>query len=1445
MPPISTPQTQLSLTPMGGVGAQVGQAPHPGNNSISLGLLLDFLVQKTYHELSVLGELLPRKMDMERKIEIVKFARSTRQAFVRLLALVKWASSAAKVDKCAAISAFLDQQSLLFVDTADMMARMARENLVNARLPNFSLPCAVDVLTTGCYRRLPTCIKEKIVPPDPITSNEKASVLQRLNQIIQHRLVTSELPPTLVNLTIAEGRAKFHVPQEFEATLTLMGDDPAIPWRLLNIDILVSDPDTGDGKVLVHSMQVNYIHQLVQSRLFSDEKPLTDMYNCLHVFCQSLQLEVLNSQAQRLIRERWGEHVMIEKYMAGQCLTLAYWRAQSFGNDGKQEKYTLSVGIDSSDAAKPLQVNHEPPLPTEEAEHVNQAIRCDRLSIERLLVETVLVRSKIKLQELQTVLQRDLIFTKSTIEGTPALLYLPIVEPCSPAEYLTVSVDLQTGVLQPNIAHCETGLLEEIEECLNSDPSKLASFQYIATLRTLILMEHCKQSVQLLPVRCWEKLPLVAVSGEHPLNKLSSKRLYLQLMRHSSYYIVVDFKNKGPHQDEIEARYHLMRVRSASFYDQSNVTMDMTSTSEADTAETYLAPLSLLAIDPKGCIHGPDTYAPVKQDSNAYKRKLMSVGSSLKRQRYSTHCEYFQSELAHIVAMCDARIPYITLCEELTNANIPYQGVQVEAEGVGLVLRICELPSVEGVTAETNKALASSLLDCSFRLQPRGHGPWQVQLAFGNCPLSSTAPREQGSTRSVYLTYEAGSVVPVLKPFLLDWKAINRLYQPFLQLAEIISDPSQPMFRHVEVRSFNYQKLTLAYGKDKTSTMTVLVDPRDGRYRLLWGVVGASSTANCHVIVQHQLTQEFNEHQNLVRLISVLCETQSALQAICKLPTMPLLGATQQPQPVLMFSLLPQSSTHIRVVFRNTYCLDIHICKGKNTVSIRDGAYSMFDIMKVVDGFTPAAGLKAFLEMFVDESQLRRRSVSEDDNPPSPITMESSSDNFLPMQHSVPSPMNARVTGSGFAHPMTPPTATTSNPATPASPHTSVLSNQPYSMSPGPSGYPLASPPSIAAPSPSGVMLGTPSPGITESQTAHSPFTNMGLAMASPGTRNWPASPSMPGPSPVGRYGVAHSPGTAMTHSPGSSGINQQQGTPQATVPRPQPRILPHRSWAAAVPTILSHENLHKLFTPAPPPGVSGGTTSHMCSPIERFLGCVYLMRRCLNRQLQAYGETIHLTHIPVNEHGVTQFKSESLIYRITQNPTTMQTLQLQVNPHPDCKDPWSHDELQVLEKFFETKVGCPPYKYNAMVAFVRLLGAPTRILKDCIQLLRLELLPDRTLKWTIQWCLTIPPSAPPLAPVGTSAVVIKNKILFFIQLTRIGLTVPQGQEPQTVVIPILHDIQSNTTQHADLRNSPVTPSMHSVQNMMKRFNELYTNKTDCTIFAAVKDLMANLVIPH
>lgn len=136
--------------------------------------------------------------------------------------------------------------------------------------------------------------QDKIIPPDPITKAEKQTTLNQLNQILRHRLVTTDLPPQLANLTVgkfqaphiycdrhilcrneyvskhcnatfwcfiliindltwfcdlfaceANGRVKFRVEGEFEATLTVMGDDPDIPWRLLKLEILVEDKETG------------------------------------------------------------------------------------------------------------------------------------------------------------------------------------------------------------------------------------------------------------------------------------------------------------------------------------------------------------------------------------------------------------------------------------------------------------------------------------------------------------------------------------------------------------------------------------------------------------------------------------------------------------------------------------------------------------------------------------------------------------------------------------------------------------------------------------------------------------------------------------------------------------------------------------------------------------------------------------------------------------------------------------------------------------------------------------------------------------------------------------------------------------------------------------------------------------------------------------------------
>ena len=55
--------------------------------------------------------------------------------------------------------------------------------------------------------------------------------------------------------------------------------------------------------------------------------------------------------------------------------------------------------------------------------------------------------------------------------------------------------------------------------------------------------------------------------------------------------------------------------------------------------------------------------------------------------------------------------------------------------------------------------------------------------------------------------------------------------------------------------------------------------------------------------------------------------------------------------------VMPQSPTHLRIVFRNVYCIDLR-CHGNGVVAVRDGAYSVLDTSKVVEILTPIAGLK-------------------------------------------------------------------------------------------------------------------------------------------------------------------------------------------------------------------------------------------------------------------------------------------------------------------------------------------------------------------------------------------------------------------------------------------------------------------------------------------------------
>ncbi|XP_043223029.1 mediator of RNA polymerase II transcription subunit 14-like [Amphibalanus amphitrite] len=1380
-------------TPMEGGG---GGGPHgPTGGSISLGHLIDFIVQRTYHELTVLSELLPRKNDMERKIEIVQFASRTRQLCIRLLALVKWAGSVSKVDKSAGIMAFLDKQSMLFIDTADKLSQMARQELVAARLPTFHIPAAVEVLTTGSYSRLPLCIRERIVPAKAITPVEKATTLQRLDQIIEHRLVTADLPPQMLQLKIGGGRVRITVEHEFQVSLTLMGDGPTVPWTLLEIEILVEDKETGEGKSLVHPLQVHYLHQLVSSYLADSARPLHDIYTILHSFCQSLQLEVLHSQVVQLCRDRLGDNVRVHDYQPGRLLSVAYWREVTGREARSEPAYRVSLQADPADAGRPLLVTHWPPLQdSRSAEQAERAVRSDRLSLERLLVHTIHLRSRAVLADMREQLARlvQLPAEQLTLAGSPAVLSVPLLQPCLKGEHLLVAVDVHRGTLSAHVPLYETPVCEEVTAALNGDCSQLRAL--LTRLRFWVTLRRAEKTLQHLPASAHEALPLSYREG-HPLGRLPAHQIYVRLHRFPRRVLVVVCQERPGSPNSMTYSFYMVTVKPCSIEDGSE------DANERHLPKKYLKVLTFVELDTFLCLHGPGTVLEAGVAETPRQRAPSAPGSP---SRAAGSPAFFITELAQVVALCDEQIPCAALCSELSRQRVPHGGAAVDPSGQSRYIRLIDLPTVADVEPVAMEQLRRALLSATITQQEDKQGSrWAVEYVFHGAPARSQQRREQASRRLVHFWYPqpaVEAVSEVVDRLLADWRQMAELYALLLAYQQFVADDRQRgLSQLTEISSFTYRTLTLAYGPSRGSTVKVEYSSDEKRFRLSFGINARSSSAtNPHAMLRGQLEDLLNAERSLAQLMVALDSTYSPLVSLDKLSATPRLGVrSDRPlEPVPNFILLPQTAWHVRLVYRKTYCLSIHL-HSDELVSVRDGAFCVSDRSRPLDELTPLRNLSAFLAKYAADPSFSGVG-GEDDTPPSPTSLE------LDPPSAVPAPA-ARPSGSPaaharFAHPMTP--GSLSQPHTPASP---------LQPSPAP-----AAPVVSSSPAPSSTPLHAPSPGF------------------------------LPAPSPSH---VGHSPAAAGAMSPFTAQPLMSPavaGSP-AVSKAPATRLRP-----AAAPVMLSHESFDQLCTraPVPPAALRAAPDVMQVSPLERHLGCVYL-RAHLRKTLES-PSTPSIVRLQPTEQGVIMFKTTCLQCRVRLEPEHVQTLHLSVQPNPDSMEQWQPEEMQVLERYFETKVAVPPYRHNTLKTFITMLNRQAKVLRDFIRILQLEEITSdpnnpkaSAMNWSVEWCTTSHPAAlPALIPVGlVSLIIVGNKVLFFLQLTR-RLAAPTGSEPARIVLPVVYDMADNMTQCADKKDYQPNQVAQQVNQLMRRSSELAAQAGECSLFRAVHDVVHSFALP-
>ena len=330
---------------------------------------------------------------------------------------------------------------------------------------------------------------------------------------------------------------------------------------------------------------------------------------------------------------------------------------------------------------------------------------------------------------------------------------------------------------------------------------------------------------------------------------------------------------------------------------------------------------------------------------------------------------------------------------------------------------------------------------------------------------------------------------------------------------------------------------------------------------------------------------------------------------------------------------------------------------------------------------------------------------------------------------------------------------------------------------------------------------------------------------------------------------------------PGNSGqIGARSG-------QPRNRILPQRLWAGANPTPLTNKAFAELCRPSQlqPPGPNLAVSNVQLSPLHRFLGCVFL-RRSLQLEIKREDNvSLHMIqptsqNAPqqqgqVNDPGTTLFKvaeqpqAAGLTCKVSSSPNnSYQSLHLEVKPDLPVAQQWPHDMLHTLQKFFDVNVASPPYRPSAITAFCRILVCPINALKDIIAIMRYEMHPETVirdnLKWTCKLCLTMPPAAPPLIPLGQPGLLtLKDKMLLFLQLTRTNA--PPGstnttKEPLSFVIPLVYDIKANQT-------SVAQKEMNQVIGVAQRhLAQLSTTLSPqrCTLLPAVHDLLQKLTLP-
>ncbi|XP_065317157.1 uncharacterized protein LOC135925664 isoform X3 [Gordionus sp. m RMFG-2023] len=1561
--------------------------------SISFVMLLDFSVQRTYHDIMILSEILPRKIDFERKKEIIMFSDKTRKHLIRLLGIIRWIKHQINFDKCDKIISFLDNQNSIFIDTADFLANLSRNTLTQARLPKYLMREATNVIVNGTYPFLPLCIKKRVLNKTHLSQTEKQLLFNRLHISIHCRLLLEGLPPLMKIKYIASGKVCLYVEHEFNIilTLNLNSEDPLVyenlintnyiiiqdlcaNWRLLRLDILIMQNKGSDFHIkdkqsiksadiitndaIINDAQIKFLQNYLQIKLITKStkeklSPLWQLYDFLHSFCQGLILESIYSQLTKLFFQKFdGINLKILKYKPNCELCFSYWNhdvntifgqelhsARKYGQISKETTKSLSqyserfmkfykIKISKSQTdlyetfnfieKNSLKISHYPEaLINLVAKSLEERIKAGKRNINFNNPENH------SLNFYKWLTKHGFIFDNLDEKGND-------YSKCR----LLSSLELPRCFLREKYKKCDEYSARELEPGYDIE-LLIERIIKIRVLHKLIILQGIlniilrfnddKSHIKIMNIRDFDE------------NNFNKQYPYLQVSldyAHDASEKIIFFNNKSNGMFKINvSKYpdvngHLFPLLEKYFniafekyihdylFDYQNTTLDELKSEELTNIGpsqnkdgTYSHFLELIRITRliystlkiyilsskliKSVYH-LSSYINIRFNHFNHNNNPITVAYShfinniikhnripLSKMETNTNVQKDNGDIIlliislskfkayHIVVTYNVNSQYNNIffclaCAKLTVNNRP----NMDKENI--------LLPINTTIFSDNQTKNCSLID-SFSQRIDYLKKENPCLIFNRlitkfesllpiseiaCALLNTQPKisqkySRDDHKSVYI--KQSEIVKIGNFDRKDAQDLSFEYGLLLHF-EVLSYLKKTYQKPFMLRDTNndicfYSSFmtnkALFTLQGKTSRywfVTLYLDNENGIYN----ETRDSDHVRKKVYLQY-FSLPFTKYQEVAdfffRDIRCIMNLGSSGQLFISRKLEPNNISLSIFKKLLTYITLaygPNKDYYVKIQFQETTDHSLKLTFTRSTYFNIDT-----NIQPKINNINPHNFIKDFLEYEFNRSKSSQTHetifwlLNLLNMTLEPLNLLVNLDE-LPILGSFNKSSEKTYVASHFSHLITYITSSSIF-------RYKIIYRKIFCIR----FFISITNPRIT------VVQDISKLGSNSSEISYFPliyfkeflYSHMARLNLKPDDE----SVMYANKRDKERYIKDNMDNTfinsnddktisSRTHET-SNEFDEEHSFETHMSISTYDYIFKDAYW-------LNEEVLLSVLrkTGKPPQN----------SSMEKYLECVFIFK-CLIEVLQN-DENINLIYPASYIKFVREYDLHKDWLKFQGKNNGLQC-QICIDAHSDYQklkisfinisslmSSIIDADYQILEKFLHVKIFDRDFRYNSLVSYCRILGAPINVLKDCIDIMRLEFLigTNNSFKWNLEWCLTIPPIGPILAPIGSPAVIIKNKMLFLLELKKSQYTsnnVSSNIQPHSLVVPIVYDINNNITQLADPTKSssalPNSPVISAINIVLKRFAEYhYQNFPNrCSLYPSVKELITNLTI--